>query len=273
MGEVHPLLDTILGKEVPIAIVGRGKALKFFIDQLRGLDSCDGWQLVSTTTYDKTTGTPIMRMVERTVHFGIPHKLGIKVPSFFLYDPSEYKAPLPLPVVGWFLKALRVVPRHTQPSEESAWILAGTSNVTMPCHLFRCLTESTCVVVAYTGKYADKPEFVSQLGTTIAHMDCFCIVEWLEWFHCIDEGCLCEAAKAQPPEEENSEDEIEQVDVLDAPADDLVASKRKTSGGDPRPPKEEKHRTPLRHPMPLLPWMLLAAKAKQAKPSAKKGKN
>ena len=42
IGEVHPLLDTVLGKEVPIAVVGRGKALKFFIDQLRGLDSCDG---------------------------------------------------------------------------------------------------------------------------------------------------------------------------------------------------------------------------------------
>ena len=33
MGEVHPLLHIVLGKEVPIAIVGRGKALKFFIDQ------------------------------------------------------------------------------------------------------------------------------------------------------------------------------------------------------------------------------------------------
>ena len=36
MGEVHPLLDTVLGEEVSIAVVGRGKALKFFIDQLRG---------------------------------------------------------------------------------------------------------------------------------------------------------------------------------------------------------------------------------------------
>ena len=83
MDEVHPLLDTVLGKEVPIAVVSLGKALKFFIDQLRGLDSFDGWQWLSTTTYDKTIGTPTMRMVERTVHFGIPHKLGIKVPSFF----------------------------------------------------------------------------------------------------------------------------------------------------------------------------------------------
>ena len=83
MGEVHPLLDTVLGKEVPIAVVGRGKALKFFIDHLSGLDSCNSWQWPSTTTYDKTTGTPTMRMVERTVHFGIPHKLGIQVPSFF----------------------------------------------------------------------------------------------------------------------------------------------------------------------------------------------
>ena len=56
MGEVHPLLDTVLGKEAPIAVVGRGKTLKIFIDQLRGLDSCDGWQWLLTTTYDKTTG-------------------------------------------------------------------------------------------------------------------------------------------------------------------------------------------------------------------------
>ena len=95
------------------------------------------------------------------MHFGIPHKLGIKVPNFFLHDQGEHKAALPLPVVGWFLKAVRVVPSDTRPLEECAWILAVTSNVTMPCHLFRCLTESTYVVVAYTSKYADKPEFMS----------------------------------------------------------------------------------------------------------------
>ena len=93
MGEVHPLLDTILGKEVPIAVVGRGKALKFFIDQLRGLDSCDGWQWLSTTTYDKTTGTPTMRMVERMLHFGIPHKLGIKIPIFFYMIKASTRRP------------------------------------------------------------------------------------------------------------------------------------------------------------------------------------
>ena len=96
------------------------------------------------------------------------------------------------------------MPSDTQAPEESASFSAVTSNVTMPCHLFRCLTESTCVAVAYTAKYADKPEFMSQLGTTIANMDCFSIVDWQEWFHCIDEGCLCEVAKAQAPEEENS---------------------------------------------------------------------
>ena len=50
MGEVHPLLDMVLGKEVPIAVVGSGKALKFLLDQLCGLDSCDGCQWLSTTT-------------------------------------------------------------------------------------------------------------------------------------------------------------------------------------------------------------------------------
>ena len=109
--------------------------------------------------------------------FGIPHKLGIKVPSFFLYDQGEYKASLPLPVVGWFLKALRVVPSDTRAPEETAWILAFISNVSMPGHLCRCLTESTCDVVVYTGKYADKPEFMSLLGTTIADIDCFYIVD------------------------------------------------------------------------------------------------
>ena len=39
MGEVHPLLDMVLGKEVPIAVVGHGKAVKFLGDQLRRLDS------------------------------------------------------------------------------------------------------------------------------------------------------------------------------------------------------------------------------------------
>ena len=272
MGEVHPLLDTVLGKEVPIPVVGRGKALKFFIDQLRVLDSCDGWQWLSTTTYDKTTGTATMRMVERTVHFGIPHKLGIKVPSFFSYDQGEYKAALPLPVVGWFLKALRVVPSDTRAPEESAWILAVTSNVTMPYHLFKCLTESTCVVVAYTGKYADKPEFMSQLGTTTADMDCFYIVDWQGWFHCIDEGCLCEVAKAQAREEDNSEDDIEQVDALDAPTDAPVASKRKTSGGTPRPPKKKQTPNTPQTPDATSAMDALAAKAKQAKPPAKKGK-
>ena len=76
-------------------------------------------------------------------------------------------------------------------------------------------------------------------------MDCFYIVDWQEWFHCIDEGCLCEGAKAQAAEEDNSEDDIEQVDALDARANAPVASKRKTSGGTPRPPKEK---TNTKHP-------------------------
>ena len=142
----------------------------------------------------------------------------------------------------------------------------------MPCHLFRCLTESTCVVVAYTGKYANKPEFMSQLGTTIPDMDCFYIVDWQEWFHCIDEGCLCEVAKAQAPEEENSEDDIEHVDAPDAPADAPVASKRKTSGGTPRPPKKKQTPNTPQTPDASSAMDALAAKAKQAKPPAKKGK-
>ena len=164
------------------------------------------------------------------------------------------------------------MPSDTRAPEESAWILAVTSNVTMPCHLFRCLTESTCVVVAYTGKYADKPEFMSQLGTTIADVDCFCIVDWQEWFHCIDEGCLCEVAKAQAPEEKNSEDEIEQVDAPDALADAPPAIKCKTSSGTPRPPKKKQTPNTLQTPDATSAMDALAAKAKQAKPLAKKGK-
>ena len=165
------------------------------------------------------------------------------------------------------------MPTDTRAPEESAWILAVTSNVMMPCHLFRCLTESTSVVVPYTGKYADKPEFMSQLGTTITQMDCFYIVDWRELFHCIDEGCLCEVAKVQAPEEERSEDEIEQVDALDAPADAPVGSKRKTSDGTPRPPKKKKHRTPLKHPMPLLPWMLWPQKPSRRSHQRRRARN
>ena len=55
MGEVHPILDMVLGKVVPIVVVGHGNAPTFFSDQLRRLDSCDGWQWITVTTYDKTT--------------------------------------------------------------------------------------------------------------------------------------------------------------------------------------------------------------------------
>ena len=111
-------------------------------------------------------------------------------------------------------------------------------------------------MVTYSGKYADKPKFMSQLGTTIADMDCFYIVDWQEWFHCIDEECLYEVAKAQASEEENSDNDIEQVDARDAPVDALVASKRKTSGATSRPPKKKQAPNTPQTPMPLLPWML-----------------
>ena len=150
--------------------------------------------------------------------------------------------------------------------------MAVTSNVPMRCHLFRCLTESTCVVVAYTSKYADKSEFMSQLWTTMADMDCLNIVDWQLWFHCIDEGGLCEVAKAQAPEEENSDDEIALVDALDALANAPVASKRKTSRGTPRPPKKNQTLNTHETPDATSAMDAVAAKAKQAKPPAKKGK-
>ena len=75
--------------------------------------------------------------------------------------------------------------------------MAVTSNVIMPAQVFRCLMESTCVVDAYTSKASDKPEFMSLLGTTIADMDCFYIIDWEEWYEAIDDGCLCTVAKAE----------------------------------------------------------------------------
>ena len=82
MGEVHPLLNTILGKEVPIAVVGRGKALKCFSEQLRKVDSCNGWQCITMTNYHKTIGTQTMRMVERCGNFWFLQKLGTKDPNY-----------------------------------------------------------------------------------------------------------------------------------------------------------------------------------------------
>ena len=54
---------TVLGKEVPIGVVGRGNALKFFGDQLRRLKDCHGWKWITVTLDDKNTNTPSMRMV------------------------------------------------------------------------------------------------------------------------------------------------------------------------------------------------------------------
>ena len=127
-------------------------------------------------------------------------------------------------------------------------------------------------MVAYTGKYTDKPEFMRQLGITIADMDCSYIVDWQEWFHCIDEGCLCEVAKAQASEEDNREDDIEEVDALDAPVDPPVASKRQTSGGTRRPPKKKQTSNTPQTPDATSAMDALAAQAKQAQPPAKKCK-
>ena len=60
MGDVHLLLDTVLGKKVMIALVVYGKAPIFFGDQLRRLEICDGWPSVTITTYDK--GLPVGRL-------------------------------------------------------------------------------------------------------------------------------------------------------------------------------------------------------------------
>ena len=45
-----------------------------------------------------------MRMVERSVIFGFPHKVGIKVRNYFAAEGGEYMTYVLLPVVGWFLK-------------------------------------------------------------------------------------------------------------------------------------------------------------------------
>ena len=41
--------------------MGCGKALKYFREQLTRPESCNGWQLITITTYDKTNGMPNMR--------------------------------------------------------------------------------------------------------------------------------------------------------------------------------------------------------------------
>ena len=192
-----------------------------------------------------------MQMVERSVIFGFPHKLGIKVSNYFLIDRVEYKTSLPLPVVRWFLKALKIVPSDTRAPEESAWLLADTSNVIMPAQVLRCVAESTCVVVAYTSKASDKPEFMSLLGTTIADMDCFCIIDWQEWYEAIDHGCLCAVANS---EGEIDGEEGEEVDGLDQPVDAPVAGKRKPSDTTPRANKKGSPQN--NHPSAPLPWQL-----------------
>ena len=216
MREVHPLLEKTLGNEVPIAIVGRGKALKFFWDQLRRLDSCEGWQLITITTYDKTTGTPTMRMVERHVTFGFPQKHGTKVPNFFLTDQGGYKTALPLPDIGWFLRALNIVPSDKRAPEESAWVVVVTCSPILPVQVFRNLTESTCVVVGYTGKSAEKADFIRTLATTIANMECLYIVDWEEWFVNTDEGPLCAVVKACSGNDADSDpNDVQDVDAPD----------------------------------------------------------
>ena len=48
---------------------------------------------------------------------------------------------------------------------------------------------------------------MSILGTTIANMDCFYIVDRQEWFKVIDDGCLCEVAKARAAQDDNFDEE------------------------------------------------------------------
>ena len=121
-----------------------------------------------------------------------------------------------LPVVGCLLKALKIMPSDNRAPEESAWLLAVASNVIMRAQVFRGLIESTCVVVAYAGKASNKPQFMSLLGTTIADMDCFYIIGWVEWIKAIDDGCLCAVANVEcSTEGEIDGEEGEEVDGVD----------------------------------------------------------
>ena len=68
------------------------------------------------------------------------------------------------------------------------------------------------------------------LGTTIASMDCFNIIDGEEWCEAIDHGCLCAVAKAECSSEgEVEREEGEEVDGLDHNADALVATKHHSS--------------------------------------------
>ena len=105
----------------------------------------------------------------------------------------------------------------------------------MPSQVFRCPAESTCVVVAHTSKNADKLDFMSLLGTTIADMDGFYFIDWEEWFEAIDDGYLCVVAKVECGSEDGGEgEEGDDVDDLDQPTDAPQAKKGKPSETTPR---------------------------------------
>ena len=108
---------------------GFSKALKFPDELLRRLHTCAGGYWIIVPTCDKTIGMLIMQMVERSIIFGFSHTLGIKGSNYFWTNKGQYYTPLPSSVVVWFSKALQILPGDTKVPEESAWVLAVTSNV------------------------------------------------------------------------------------------------------------------------------------------------
>ena len=106
------------------------------------------------------------------------------------------------------------------------------------------------------------------LGTTVADMGCFYIVDWQEGFKASDDGCSCEVATTQASVVDDSEvEDGEEANSLDAPVDAPMSNKRKSASGIPHPSKKKTTSNTSETPSAMA---ALAAKATWAKPLLRK---
>ena len=113
--DVYALLVTTLEKGTPFMFAGRTMAVKFAIQrprshqQFRDLEATSGWQFVTISLYDLEGPISGHRFIEHICVIAVPDRPG-KVPNYVSYSRKTLKCCMPLSLVGWVLRELKIVP-------------------------------------------------------------------------------------------------------------------------------------------------------------------
>ena len=173
--DVHPLLVAALEKGTPLMFVGRTMLVKFAMQQFRDLEATSGWRFVTVSLYNFEGSHPIHRFTEHFCVISVPDRLRGKVPNHVSYSQKTLKCSMPLSLVGWVLRELKIVPCA---EDEEMRLLCVTQLPHPPTLLATCLEFDVNVAVALNGRSGLLNEYYLSMSKCMQEFDATYVIEW-----------------------------------------------------------------------------------------------